>query len=76
MTRGNQRDVDRERAQRRNQKAVKNSTIKDADKNLSVVCDICKQSFMCTVKKPTLDQHVESRHPKNVFKDCFPKWET
>ncbi|PHJ22312.1 small conserved protein [Cystoisospora suis] len=75
MARGNQRDVDRERAQRRNARPTANSTIKDVSKNLSVICDICKQSFMCTVKKPTLDQHVEARHPKSSFQDCFPKWE-
>lgn len=76
MTRGNQRDVDRERAQRRNQRGVQNSTLKSRDKDLNVVCEICRQTFMCTIKRPTLEQHIDSKHPKNKFQDCFPNFES
>ncbi|CDJ64233.1 Small conserved protein, related [Eimeria necatrix] len=75
MTRGNQRDVDRERAQRRNQRGMQNSTLKSKDKNLNVVCEVCRQTFMCTIKRPTLEQHMESKHPKHQFRDCFPNFE-
>lgn len=75
MTRGNQRDVDRLRAAQRNQKKEAKSTAKDKEKNLSVVCNICKQPFMCTVKRPLLEQHVESKHSKNSFVECFPTFD-
>lgn len=75
MTRGNQRDVDRERAMKRaaGQGSGK-STLKQKDKINNILCNICKQSFMCTAKKPLLEQHVDSKHPKNSFDDCFPNW--
>lgn len=76
MTRGNQRDVDRERAQRRNQRGVQNSTLKSREKDCNVVCEICRQTFMCTIKRPTLEQHIDSKHPKNQFQDCFPNFES
>ncbi|KAF8822967.1 hypothetical protein IE077_004291 [Cardiosporidium cionae] len=72
MTRGNQREVDRLRAAKRASKTGAASTVKDREKNLSVICGICKQSFMCTVNRVTLNQHVESKHPKFGFEECFP----
>eukprot|EP00922_Rhytidocystis_sp_ex-Travisia-forbesii_P005253 GHVS01007659.1.p1 GENE.GHVS01007659.1~~GHVS01007659.1.p1 ORF type:complete len:123 (+),score=23.57 GHVS01007659.1:281-649(+) len=75
MTRGNQRDVDRQRALNRSkQKEGGNSNLKDKEKNLTVICFVCKQTFMCTVKKPTLQQHVDARHDKQTFEQCFPSF--
>ncbi|KAF8823133.1 hypothetical protein IE077_004468 [Cardiosporidium cionae] len=75
MTRGNQREVDRLRAAKRASKTSGMSTVKDREKNLTVICNICKQSFMCTVDRLTLNQHVESKHPKFGFEKCFPPQE-
>jgi len=39
---------------------------------MSIVCEICFQTFMCTQRKAA-EQHAESKHPKNTFIECFPK---
>ncbi|KAH8741791.1 hypothetical protein FG386_001365 [Cryptosporidium ryanae] len=75
MSRGNQRDIDRQRAQKRQDRTAPKtgkSTIEQKDKILSIVCGICKQSFMCTANKQTLQVHVETRHPKLEYSQCFP----
>lgn len=75
MTRGNQRDVNRERANKRKERGPQvrgNSTLKQKDKNLTIICNICKQSFMCTVNKSILEDHVVSKHAKSSYVDCFP----
>ncbi|KAK6588270.1 DNA topoisomerase II [Cryptosporidium xiaoi] len=75
MSRGNQRDIDRQRAQKRQDRTAPKtgkSTIEQKDKILSIVCNICKQSFMCTANKQTLEVHVETRHPKLDYSQCFP----
>ncbi|ETW43270.1 hypothetical protein PFNF135_02183 [Plasmodium falciparum NF135/5.C10] len=71
MTRGNQREVDRIRSSRRNDKTKQNSTVKDASKNLNVVCKLCRHSFMCTVNQSILKEHHEKKHSKNAYEDCF-----
>jgi hypothetical protein len=30
---------------------------------------------MCNMTKPKLAEHVDSKHPKNSFADCFPNHE-
>jgi len=78
MTRGNQREINRIRSTKRQDKRAPgdgNSTLKDQSKNLSIVCDICKQAFMCTTKRPTLEQHVEAKHAKNTFDQCFKNFQ-
>ncbi|KAL7068350.1 putative small conserved protein [Cryptosporidium serpentis] len=75
MSRGNQREIDRQRAQKRQDKcAPKNgkSIIEVKDKLLSIVCNVCKHSFMCTANRSTLELHVDSKHPKLTFSQCFP----
>lgn len=29
-------------------------------------------SFMCTTKRPELEQHASNKHPKDTFAKCFP----
>lgn len=75
MSRGNQRDIDRQRAQKRQDRAAPKtgkSIIEQKEKILSIVCSICKQSFMCTANKKTLEVHVDTKHPKLDFAQCFP----
>merc|ERR1712136_466819 len=38
----------------------------------TLVCTICRQTFMCTQAK-MLPIHAESKHPKNTFAECFPE---
>jgi transcription elongation factor Elf1 len=38
----------------------------------TTVCKICRQSFICTAKPVVLQSHVDSKHAKNTFAECFP----
>lgn len=74
MTRGNQRETDRARAQAR---TAKNGNLGKSNldanlKALSIMCEICRQTFMGTSSETVLRQHQESKHPKQTTKECFP----
>ncbi|OSX81553.1 hypothetical protein BU14_0014s0102 [Porphyra umbilicalis] len=43
-------------------------------KAMSIICTVCKQSFMCTMAEASLRQHAESKHPKSTFELCFPSF--
>ena len=100
MTRGNQRERDRydsipsnfpehhrERAMNRNAASTPQSQLAANAKALSVLCSICRQSFMCmcttrthteltirigTQSRAQLQVHVDAKHPKSTFEACFP----
>ncbi|OII72290.1 uncharacterized protein cubi_01623 [Cryptosporidium ubiquitum] len=75
MSRGNQRDIDRQRAQKRQDRTAPKtgkSTIEQKEKILSIICNVCKQSFMCTANRQTLEVHVDTKHSKLDFSQCFP----
>jgi hypothetical protein len=38
----------------------------------SILCNICKQSFICTAKGAVLQAHVDSKHAKLSIAECFP----
>ena len=40
-------------------------------KAMSLKCKICMQTFMMT-QKSQLPAHVDSKHPKAKWADCFP----
>ncbi|KAK1924974.1 At2g23090 like protein [Papiliotrema laurentii] len=40
----------------------------------SIQCDVCKQTFQSTTKKPMLQQHLDNKHSGKSFVDAFPKW--
>ncbi|EFN54259.1 hypothetical protein CHLNCDRAFT_135809 [Chlorella variabilis] len=48
------------------------SQLADNAKALSIVCQICRQSFMCNMTPAKLKEHSDSRHPKQKFEECFP----
>ncbi|PSC69625.1 small conserved [Micractinium conductrix] len=50
------------------------SQLKDNAKALSIVCNICRQSFLCNMTEAKLKEHSDSRHAKNTFADCFPNF--
>ncbi|EER08583.1 small conserved protein, putative [Perkinsus marinus ATCC 50983] len=47
------------------------SQLKNNAASQTLMCSICRQTFMCTQKK-LLPSHAESKHPKQAFADCFP----
>ena len=40
--------------------------------SLTVICQICRQSFMQTAALSMLEEHATSKHAKKTPKDCFP----
>ncbi|KAF4661038.1 hypothetical protein FOZ61_003598 [Perkinsus olseni] len=77
MTRGNQRDKDRQRALARKDKMSKGGTsqIEANQKALGIICTVCRQQFMVTQKRSQLEQHIQSKHEgKKSFEECFPNW--
>mmetsp|Transcript_20850 Transcript_20850/g.35907 ORF Transcript_20850/g.35907 Transcript_20850/m.35907 type:complete len:82 (-) Transcript_20850:97-342(-) len=43
-------------------------------KALNIMCNICRQSFMCTMSEVGLKQHQENKHGDKTFDDCFPNY--
>ncbi|KAJ8902502.1 hypothetical protein NDN08_006905 [Rhodosorus marinus] len=39
--------------------------------SMNIVCQVCRQSFMCTLSEKSLQEHVNSKHPKSELKECF-----
>ncbi|KAH7816212.1 putative Zinc-binding [Monocercomonoides exilis] len=48
------------------------SQLKSNAKAQNIICQQCKQSFMCTTNEGQMRQHAESRHPTYTAHDCFP----
>jgi hypothetical protein len=74
MTNGNQAKQIREKKLKEGQKKEPSSQLKANEKSMSIVCTVCRQPFMCTVKQPELAQHAENKHKKTVA-DCFPTFQ-
>ncbi|EER02956.1 glycerol-3-phosphate dehydrogenase, putative, partial [Perkinsus marinus ATCC 50983] len=71
MTRGNQRDKDRQRALARKDKMSKGGTsqIEANQKALGIICTVCRQQFMVTQKKSQLEQHILATRDGNKYYD-------
>lgn len=42
----------------------------------SIICMICRSTFLCTSSKSKLDEHIDGKHVgKATFEQCFPGWE-
>ncbi|KOS12763.1 hypothetical protein Malapachy_1371 [Malassezia pachydermatis] len=68
------------RAQQKRERNAKANSGKEAKSQLkaneaakSVICQICRQTFLMTVREPALKQHADNKHGKDI-KDCFPTW--
>ncbi|PXF47649.1 hypothetical protein BWQ96_02628 [Gracilariopsis chorda] len=61
----------RERNAAKNKKA-KRSQMASNQSAMNIICNICRATFMCTMKEASLRQHAESKHPKHQLTDCFP----
>jgi len=48
-----------------------NSQLKVNETAQNVMCKVCRQTFMKTVKTPELQKHVETKHAQKALKDCF-----
>mmetsp|Transcript_33692 Transcript_33692/g.40704 ORF Transcript_33692/g.40704 Transcript_33692/m.40704 type:complete len:92 (+) Transcript_33692:205-480(+) len=52
--------------------ANKGSQLDSNAKSMSIMCNICRATFMCTSTEAKLKEHSDSKHPKNTFQECFP----
>lgn len=39
---------------------------------MNIICQVCRSSFLCTSTKAKLTEHVEGKHAKITFEQCFP----
>ncbi|CAO3686829.1 unnamed protein product [Umbelopsis ramanniana] len=37
----------------------------------NVICQTCKQTFLCTIRAKALTEHADNKHSKTL-EDCFP----
>jgi len=74
MGKGNQQRAQqkRERNMKKNATSTASSQLKANEKALTIVCSVCKQTFLCTSNPKTLKEHADNKHSKNTFSECFP----
>eukprot|EP00389_Voromonas_pontica_P000047 GDKH01000076.1.p2 GENE.GDKH01000076.1~~GDKH01000076.1.p2 ORF type:complete len:79 (-),score=21.74 GDKH01000076.1:137-373(-) len=48
------------------------SQLKSNQQAMNITCNICRQPFMNTQNRMQLQGHVDSKHSKSTFDDCFP----
>jgi len=53
-------------------KGAAKSQLKTNEAAKSIVCNICRQTFLMTTRLPQLTEHVENKHPGKEVADCFP----
>lgn len=51
-----------------------NSQLKVNQSAMNVMCKICRQPFLLTIKRKALEAHLESKHAGKQFADCFPDY--
>ncbi|KAF9160198.1 hypothetical protein DFQ27_005056 [Actinomortierella ambigua] len=43
--------------------------VNEAAKN--IICTICRQTFLCTIRSKNLEEHATNKHGKALL-ECFP----
>lgn len=72
---GNRAKQRRERNQAQAKSNQPKSQLKANAAAQTLICKICKQSFMCVSSVGLLTEHQEAKHPKLTYLDCFDKTE-
>jgi len=62
----------RARKAKEQQKKGAGSQLQTNAKASNIICNVCKQTFMCTAKQQTLQEHLDKKHAKLSLNDCFP----
>lgn len=65
----------RDRKAKEEARANKGSQLKANASAQTIVCQICRTTFLCTSKPAALKQHAEGKHAKKTLKECFPNGE-
>ncbi|KAL2914554.1 hypothetical protein HK105_205905 [Polyrhizophydium stewartii] len=51
------------------------SQLKSNQAAMNIICGICRQTFLQTIKRKALEEHIESKHSGKEFSACFPGFE-
>ncbi|KAI8324357.1 DUF1909-domain-containing protein [Martensiomyces pterosporus] len=73
MGNGAKAQMKRDRASK-GAKGEQHSQLKVNQKAMSVVCQVCRTQFLCTISAKALEEHAENKHSKTI-KECFPGFE-
>ncbi|KZO94989.1 DUF1909-domain-containing protein [Calocera viscosa TUFC12733] len=60
----------RERAAK-DAKSSKSSQLKTNTAALTIVCTVCRATFLQTTRAPALEEHAQNKHSK-ALAECFP----
>ena len=74
---GNKSMIQRERNAKKLAASKKGSGVNQkvaAQKALTLLCQICRTSFMSTSDYATLKTHTDAKHSKEKFSRCFPEY--
>ncbi|KAG0240335.1 hypothetical protein BGW41_007048 [Actinomortierella wolfii] len=47
------------------------SQLKANEAAKNIICVICRQTFLCTIRAKNLEEHASNKHGKGL-QDCFP----
>ncbi|CAG8557096.1 18315_t:CDS:2 [Acaulospora morrowiae] len=70
MGNGQKAQHKRERAKTQAQKAP-TSQLKTNEAAKNIMCQVCRNTFLCTVRQKALTEHAENKHNKKLD-ECFP----
>ncbi|KAI8925822.1 At2g23090 like protein [Entophlyctis helioformis] len=62
----------RERAGKDEGKAK--SQLKTNQAAMNIICSVCRQTFLQTIKRKALEEHIASKHSGKEFAACFPSF--
>ncbi|KAI9208806.1 At2g23090 like protein [Polychytrium aggregatum] len=72
MGNGQKAAMRRDRAAKDSKTAKSQLKTNEAAKN--IMCSICRQTFLMTIREQALQDHIESKHSGKTVKECFPMW--
>ncbi|CAB4409025.1 unnamed protein product [Rhizophagus irregularis] len=70
MGNGQKAQHKRERA-KNDAKKGPTSQLKTNEAAKNIVCQVCRNTFLCTVRKKALEEHADNKHGKKL-EECFP----
>ncbi|KAF9275895.1 hypothetical protein BGZ68_010446 [Mortierella alpina] len=70
MGNGQKAQMKRER-NAKNAAGTANSQLKVNEAAKNIVCQTCRQTFLCTIRAKALEEHATNKHSKALL-ECFP----
>ncbi|KAJ2145044.1 hypothetical protein IW136_001117 [Coemansia sp. RSA 678] len=67
---GNGAKAQQKRERGKNEAKPAKSQLKQNEMAKTIICSVCRSTFLCTVKKNELQVHAQNKHSK-AFDDCF-----